>query len=149
MKKTLMLAALLLVPMFAHADDLVHEVTISGTKFFEPTQADYNCCAKAIKVQQKMYQSAKEDKRWNETVDLALFHWTKAWAYFNWSMDTATSDAAWNDEVTLKDALDLMSLAATEATAADSKEGSRILKKCAKNSKWMTERIEQLHRQVE
>lgn len=138
------LVALALCAQTAMADEKIESV-----KFFEPTQQDYNCCSKDIKAQQHRYQVAKDQKHWQDAADNALFYWTRAWVHFNWAVATAYSKTGWKDEAALKDALSFLSLAITDATNADSKEGVRILKLCARNSETITKRIEELHKKAE
>lgn len=77
-------------------------------KFFEPSQADYDCCYKAIRAQQTAYFTAKNAKQWDLARSLALFHYVRAWLYNNQANAMISTKEGWNSIPKLNEALWLL-----------------------------------------
>ena len=112
--------------------------------FFEPTQADYDCCNSAIMAQQSRYAVAKSNSDYEKALKEALFNWTTAWLHFNKAMDVAQGEGAWNNAATLTSALGYLDKAEASAKLAKGKEAKAVLAKVAKNRKWISERLEKI-----
>lgn len=122
--------------------------TADGRKlFFEPTQADYDCCAAAIHEQQHAYEKAKIDGNYAVAIENSLFSYQEAWLHFNLAMSKYAADEKgfYNDESRLKGLLVLLDRA-EEAIANDPKHKEAI--KCKKlvkrNRVWIEKRIAEL-----
>ena len=121
-------------------------VSAPDVHYFEPTQADYDAHSTAIKAQQAAYKTAAAAKNWEEAQANALFHFTKAWLYFNEGMNVKRAYGS-SDEVTkITVVLNLFSRAEAELKMNthhrdSAKECARLLKK---NRKWAEERLASL-----
>lgn len=78
---------------------------VESVRYFEPTQADYDCCHVAVKAQQAAYVKARDLKDWATAQYNALFWFAKAWLSFNQAMSIVQSVDGWNSEVALNEAL--------------------------------------------
>ena len=108
--------ALLLALAFAP----VHAAGITTTaKFFEPTVEQSSQDWEAIKVQHKAYLEAKEAGDWVKARELALFHFTRAWAYNNEAFELVLP--GWNDPDKLAAAVALYEKALEECDLAQAK----------------------------
>jgi hypothetical protein len=76
--------------------------------YFEPTQADKDCCASAILAQQENYRLAVSQKNYRMARASALFHFTKAWVWFNEAMSIAQTEEGWMNVSELKKAQDML-----------------------------------------
>ena len=86
--------------------------------YFEPTQADADCCHVQITAQQNEYIAAKNKGDYIETRRLALFHFTRAWAWFNEAMSIAQSEEGWMNVTELKKAQGLVANAIADLEQA-------------------------------
>lgn len=89
------------------------------TKFFEPTAKQSAQDWKAIRAQHKAYNTAKEAGNWAKARELALFHFTRAWAYNNEAFDLVLP--GWNDPDKLAEAAALYEKALEECDLAQAK----------------------------
>lgn len=94
-------------------------VMADGRAFFEPTQADYDCCNSEIMAQQERYYEAKNKGDYDEAVVNALFYWTRAWLHFNEAVKVGVVGGQWSlDADELNKALGLLDKAGADAKAA-------------------------------
>jgi hypothetical protein len=131
------LVFLLALASFASADQY-------DKLYFEPTQADFDCCHKAIGKQQKEYKAAKKAGDYDKSVELSLSYWTRAWLHFNKGM--ATAKGAGKDEAALQEALNYLSFAEADATRSSDSRSSEILEKVSKNRKLIQAKVSKLEK---
>ncbi len=117
--------------------------------FFEPTDAEYNTSNDAIMAQQDAYNKAKAAGNYDKAVDLALFHWTRAWLHFNKAMSTIETKGAWESKDSLNEALDYLKLAETDAKATTGVESRKVLAKVSKNRDTINEQLKNLDKRAE
>lgn len=134
----LVLVFLMALASFAGAADQYDKL------YFEPTQADFDCCHKAIGKQQKEYKAAKKAGDYDKAVELSLSYWTRAWLHFNKGMDTAKG--AGKDKTSLQEALNYLSLSEADATRSSDSRAAECLEKIAKNRRLIQAKISKLEK---
>lgn len=118
--------------------------SLSASVYFEPTQADYDCCSKAIMAQQEAYRAAKKAGDYETAVSLAVTHNTRAWLHFNKAMKVAKAKGAFKDAEALIEALAYLNEAEKDALASD--KGEACLEKVLKNKAIIVDKLAKLRK---
>lgn len=113
-----MLAATLSFERSAFAVTGSSVANVEDKLHFEPTQADWNCCAKAIVAQQSEYVTAKKAKEYHKAHKLALWHFQRAWLSNNEAHDIIVKNQKDIDISELKQAQGFLALANLHILAA-------------------------------
>jgi hypothetical protein len=86
--------------------------------FFEPTAEESAKNHVALKAQYDRYREARAAKDWPKVRELALFHFTRAWAFNNEAFELLQNS---NDGASLLKAISLYENALTECALAEKK----------------------------
>lgn len=84
------------------------EAKTGAKHYFEPTVAEWNCCAKEIRAQQADYIASRDAKDYSGARKNAIWHFQIAWQFNNEANAMLSDKVGWGSVEMIKEALALL-----------------------------------------